>query len=535
MPSSDSYLPIHDSEMRIAPGTSIIPSRLNLNEVAEVAVCVREPSSGADLESFVESQNQLPARGRQHLSRTDLAERYGADPKDLDAIAQFANDNGLSVSAIHPDFRTISLSGKLSDLQQAFHVNLVTYRSPEGNIYRGYTGQVQLPGSISNIVKAVIGLDTKPAARSHIRKVVPARSFIKPASAAQTPSYTAVQIARFYDFPTDLDGTGQCLGILEFGGGYRMDDLNTYFKMLGIDTPQIVSVSVKGAANSPSGGSSTEEVTMDIEVAGSIAPKAHIVVYFAPNTDKGFCDAIATALHDSYNNPSVLSISWGGAEWTWGAGGIYVMNLLLMSAAAMGKTICAASGDQGYTLGESIPGSKANVNYPASHPHVLGCGGTHLDAAAGKRLAESVWDDASGATGGGVSAHFGVPSYQKDAGVPASVNPPHNPGRGVPDVAADADPNSGYVLTINGQTSGGYGGTSAATPVWAALLTLINQSRGSPVGWVNPLLYSAGVASTGFNEILAGNNGPGGYQAGPGWNACTGLGTPKGSALLELL
>ena len=530
------YVPIADSELKLDPGTHPMGG-IDLNQIVEVAVCVRPPSSGADLEKFVESQSRQPAWSRKSLSRTELLQTYGADAEDLDAVGRFANDNGLSISAIDPDLRTINLTGTLKNLAQAFHINFVSLRGPDRSIYRGFTGSVQVPGPIANIVKAVVGLDTRPPARAGIRRQASRGPAARPAgaSAAPTPSYTPPQVAAIYDFPTDLDGTGQCVGIIEFGGGYNNSDLNTYFQGLGITTPRISPVSVAGAANLPLPGNSTDEVMMDIEIAGSIAPGAQFVVYFAPNTTKGWYEAFKCALHDSYYNPSVFSVSWGGAEWSWGTGGIYLMNLLLASSVALGKTIVAAAGDDGCTDGASLPGSYANVNFPASSPYVLGCGGTHLDASGDTRVTESVWNDASGATGGGVSAYFSVPSYQQDANVPPSVNPPNKAGRGVPDVAADADPYSGYIIRVGGVTQGGNGGTSAAAPLWAALLTLINQNRSSPLGWVNPLLYQDDVASGGFNSILVGNNGPGGYNAGPGWNACTGLGTPNGTALLGLL
>jgi kumamolisin len=209
------------------------------------------------------------------------------------------------------------------------------------------------------------------------------------------------------------------------------------------------------------------------------------------------------------------------------------MNYAFQSAGALGITICTAAGDQGFTDG--VPGNRANTDFPASSPFVLACGGTRLESSGGKVSAESVWNDSpSSATGGGVSDVFDLPPYQTDANVPASVNPGHGTGRGVPDVAGDADPNTGYRIRVHGQDAV-IGGTSAVAPLWAALLALINQKLGSPLGFVNALLYGQGATGGGFNDIVDGNNGAGGYKAGPGWDACTGLGTPDGTTLSEVI
>jgi len=283
----------------------------------------------------------------------------------------------------------------------------------------------------------------------------------------------------------------------------------------------------------PGPNSPDDEVMLDVEVVGCIASGALIVVYFAPNTTLGWLRAVSTAINDSYHNPSVISISWGGPETSWSSGALELMNYEFQSAGALGVTICAAAGDQGYTDG--VPGTKAYVDFPASSPYVVACGGTRLNSSGGTITAESVWNDSpSSATGGGVSAVFPVPSYQSSANVPPSVNPPNLPGRGVPDVAGDADPNTGYLIRVDGRDEI-IGGTSAVAPLWAALLTLINQGLGSPLGFVNPLLYSQGLAGLGFNDIVTGNNGAGGYHAGPGWDACSGLGTPDGTELAGVL
>src|SRR6202034_742393 len=252
-------------------------------------------------------------------------------------------------------------------------------------------------------------------------------------------------------------------------------------------------------------------------VAGSVAPGASIAVYFTPNTDQGFTDAITTAVHDTTNNPSVISISWGGPEASWTAQVMTALDAACQSAAALGITITVAAGDNGSTDG--LTGN--NVDFPASSPHVLACGGTSLDANGSTIISEVVWNDLAegdGATGGGVSNFFPLPSWQANSNVPVSST--GTGGRGVPDVAADADPSTGYTIRVDGETSV-IGGTSAVAPLWAGLIALANQQNGVSAGFVNPTIYAAS-AKKAFRDITQGNNGA--FSAGPDWDACSGQG-----------
>ena len=272
---------------------------------------------------------------------------------------------------------------------------------------------------------------------------------------------------------------------------------------------------------------------LDIEVSGAIAPGAKIVAYFADNTDAGFLNAITTAVHDSTNNPSVVSISWGGPESSWTQQAMTSMDEAFQAAAAMGVTVCVASGDDGSTDG--VSDGSHHVDFPASSPNVLACGGTTLQASGGKITSETAWNELAsneGATGGGISDVFPLPSWQNGVNVPPSANPKRNVGRGVPDVSGDADPTTGYVTLVDGQ-SGVIGGTSAVAPLWAGLVALINHSIGKPVGFINPLLYQNASTAGDFHDITSGSNGA--YQAGPGWDACTGLGSPIGTGVGAVL
>jgi kumamolisin len=342
-------------------------------------------------------------------------------------------------------------------------------------------------------------------------------------------SFDAPQLATIYSFPTGVNGAGQTIAILELGGGYTAADLDAYFSRLGLATPQVTAVSVDGGQNQP-GGPADGEVELDIEVAGSIAPGAHIAVYFAPNTDRGFLDALSKAVHDTVRNPSVISISWGGAEASWSQQAMSALDSVMQDAAALAVTVCCASGDAGSS--DSVTDGLAHCDFPASSPHALACGGTKLEATGGSLVSETVWNEPTdGATGGGISDVFALPAYQTNAGVPPSANPSGRVGRGVPDVAGDADPATGYNVTVDGRPMV-IGGTSAVAPLWAGLIALCNQALGRSAGFIHPMIYRP-AAHSGFHDITSGNNGA--YTARSGWDACTGWGSPVGTALLEAL
>ncbi len=197
----------------------------------------------------------------------------------------------------------------------------------------------------------------------------------------------------------------------------------------------------------------------------------------------------------------------------------------------MAVTVTVAAGDNGSTDG--VTDGLQHVDFPASAPHALGCGGTSLKVDGTAIASETVWNDgaALGAGGGGVSDVFPLPDYQASAHIPPSANPGGRVGRGVPDVCGDADPDTGYTVRVDGQTMP-IGGTSAVAPLWAGLVALLNEALGHPVGYLQPFLYSA-PATAGLRDIVSGSNGA--YTAGRGWDPCTGLGSPDGSALLEAL
>lgn len=524
--SPKGFKPLINSE-RTLPTSARQVGPVDPQERIEVSVYLRSPNPS---DPAGDSQYHAQQPG-QRMSREEYLADYGADYDDVAKVAAFAQRQGLTVVQTDIATRRVVLAGTTQAMMAAFATDLQRYEY-QGITFRGRSGYLHVPEELDQIVVGVFGLDDRPQTHAHVRYYNPAA--IRPAANANAVSYTPPQLAQLYDFPTGVDGTGQCVALIELGGGYKDQDLATYFNQLGIKTPQVVSVSVDSGQNTPVGdpNSADGEVALDIEVVGGIAPGARIAVYFAPNTDRGFLDAITQAVHDTTNKPSVISISWGGPESSWTAQAMQTMDQAFQAAAALGITVCCASGDNGSSDG--VSDQKAHVDFPSSSPYALGCGGTTLTATGGKVTAETVWNEASangGATGGGISDQFGLPTWQVGANIPPSANGQHI-GRGVPDVAGDADPQTGYQVYVDGQSIP-IGGTSAVAPLWAGLLALVNQKRGKAVGYLNPFLYQNYqqlASNQALRDIVAGENGA--YKAGPAWDACTGLGTPDGSLLL---
>lgn len=502
------------------------------HERLEATVILRPQACEALEEQVSRLARGDPSGGR--LSREAFAAAHGASVADLTAVKAFARTQGLSVVQEHPARRTLVLSGTVSQFNRAFGVELKRYEYP-GGTYRGREGVIHVPEELGDIIEAVLGLDNRPQARPHFRVRRPRRRGGSKSSQPQRSpsarpslaavSYLPTQVATLYNFPT-ASAQGECVAIIELGGGYRPQDLATYFAALGVAAPTVTTVSVDHAANQPTGNSDGPdgEVMLDIEVVGAVATGASIAVYFAPNTDAGFLDAVTTAVHDTVHKPSVISISWGGPESSWTAQAMSAMDQAFQAAAALGITVCVASGDGGSSDG--VSGGAAHVDFPASSPFALACGGTSLRASRNRISSEVVWNDESnsgGAGGGGMSTHFPVPSWQQGlTATTATGGRTALAGRGVPDVAGDADPQTGYDVRIDG-TNTVIGGTSAVAPLWAGLIALANALHGRAVGYVNALLYAHPTA---LHDITQGNNGA--FEATVGWDACTGLGSPIG-------
>jgi kumamolisin len=498
------------------------------------------PSSVLTVSVIVRRKSPLNTKrlGIDRLTRAQYRRQHAADPAAITLVRAFAKEFGLTVEkgTPKPERRTIKLTGTVTAMQKAFGVTLMQ-KVLDGNTYRVREGSIRLPSDLTGAVEAVLGLDNRPQAQPHFRVLGSAinaatggtKGFARAHASAAGTSYTPVQVGQLYQFPQGATAPGQTIGIIELGGGYRAADLTAYFKGLGQTAPKVTAVSVDNGKNSPGNASGADgEVMLDIEVSASVAPGAKIVVYFAPNTDQGFIDAVSSAVHDTTNNPSVISISWGGPESSWTTQSMTALDAACQSAAALGITITVAAGDNGSSDGAT----GNNVDFPASSPHVLACGGTKLIGSGSTITSEVVWNEQAsgeGATGGGVSNVFALPSFQANANVPAPSG--SSGGRGVPDVAGDADPVTGYQVRVDGQKLV-IGGTSAVAPLWAGLIALNNQQNGKSAGFIQPQIYAAKAASA-FNDIMSGNNGA--FSAGPGWDPCTGLGSPIGSKVIALL
>jgi kumamolisin len=506
------YIALKGSERPVIPGARYIGAT-DPQERIEISIYLRPRT---DVGTTLRAQK---AGQRRHIRREEYTALHGSHPEDMAQVEAFAHAHGLQVVAKDPTRRLVILAGTIAAMSSAFGVELGRYEL-RGRTYRGRVGPIRIPADLSDIIESVLGLDDRPQAQPRMRL----RPQLDP---AQGVAYTPPQVADLYNFPKEGDGASQCIGLIELGGGYVQSDLDIYFGELQLQTPNVSSVSVDGASNSPQDSDSSVEVMLDIEVAGTLAPGARIVVYFAPNSDRGFVDAITTAIFDNVNKPSVVSISWGGPEALWTSQSMLTMDQAFQSAAAVGVTICCASGDAGSSDG--VNDGLAHADFPASSPFALACGGTTLLGSGGEINSETVWNETqsgNGATGGGISDVFDRPSWQSDANVPPSANPGSRVGRGIPDVAANADPLTGYRIRANGQEIV-VGGTSAAAPLWAGLLALLNEQLSEPVGFLNPLLYEELINEADVvRDILTGSNGA--YQAGRGWDACTGLGSPGG-------
>jgi kumamolisin len=353
-----------------------------------------------------------------------------------------------------------------------------------------------------------------------LRTQVKRRDRIGPEAAAATP-WTVPNLCKAYNWPTGLAGGG-VIAIVELGGGWVASDMTAFFKSVGQPVPSITDVSVDGTKNTPnqsgSAGDADFEVALDIQVAGAAyyvatGKAATIRMYWSQD----IASAVAKAASDGCD---VCSISWGADEANWGTTAAEQMESAAASATSGGMAVFAASGDNDSGDGGSTP---ANVDCPSSCPHVVGCGGTYKTT-----TEETVWNDNPGqtdgeGTGGGYSTIFPVQSFQIGA-PPAPANSQYGKGRMVPDVAGDADPNTGYDIYVHGSATV-VGGTSAVAPLYAGLFAAF----GTKLGFVTPTLWKNQKA---FNDITVGGNGY--YNAAVGPDPCSGIGSPIGTSIAAL-
>lgn len=549
----DELVELPDSHRRLPAGAQRVGDVDPTEELTVTVYVRRDPAARPIVDPAIEARK--PPASRRYLDPSEVEAGFGASSTDLQAVVDYAHRNGLQTSDVSKVKRSVKVTGSLGALVDAFGVTLAHVR--HGDVtFRGQRGPVRIPGSLSGIVEAVLGFDNRPLGRSYLRfpSAGTRRLPVSQAAAQQLPAdnYYPPQVGTLYDFPSSYDGTGETVAVFVFNGtigsgtsapgGYKATLLDEYFtQVLKMQPPAITNVVVMGPGNDPGNGSTpndvSTEVYLDLCMVGSLAPGARIAAYFTEFTEQGWVDAISQAATDADTDPSVLSISYGnpetGSDTAWTAMAIKQVNQAFEAAASAGRTVCCAAGDSG--AADETGSTSLHVDFPASSPWVLGCGGTRLTAAGDTITAEVVWNDlanGNGATGGGVSKVFPSPTWQSGVKAdPVAKETAPSTGRGVPDVASLADPQTPYVIMGPAGTLVQVGGTSAAAPLWAALTSRLNQALGARVGFVNPLLYTRLHGA--LRDVTSGNNG--GYEATVGWDACTGWGCPGASALLSAL
>ncbi|MGC1382544.1 MAG: S53 family peptidase [Candidatus Acidiferrales bacterium] len=528
------YTPVEGSTRKALPGARAV-GRTNPEQTLNVTIKLRRKKSLPELIS----------RPKKALTREQLAAAYGASPGDVKKVSTVLGQFGLKVTSSNLATRTIHFAGTAGEMEKAFDVKLFDYTHPGGD-YRGRVGAVHVPKELSGIVQGVFGMDNRCVVRRRPQPIPPSN---RAKALTQIPAswYIPSQLASHYSFPSG-DGSGQAVGLLEFGGGYFPADLASFCKLANVAMPTVNPISTDGTSTSSKDGAEGE-VMLDIEVVAGVCPKATIAVYFAAFTEQGWITILDAVTQDKENNPGVISCSWGYAEdndiWTGQA--MTQISESLKEAAYLGITFCVAAGDDGSS--DAISDGNAHVDFPSSSPYSLAVGGTTIPSKTGSAKdigwfeGDGLRADSGGSTGGGVSAEFARPVWQSNVKV-SSVNSGAIVGRAVPDVAANADwVKSPYLLVVDGGAQGN-GGTSAATPLWASLITLINAQRGSAgrIGYLSPLLYappsnSSGttIGALGCTDVTSGQNDTdkvGGYSAGVGYDAISGWGVPNGQKLL---
>ncbi len=513
---------------------------LAADEKVEVTLTLRGP--------VLPGANDLPTGS---LSADEFAKNYGASTADVETVSSVLKKFGLSVTHTSLATRSVQVSGTAKQMEEAFRPKLGIYRDAAGVEFRDREGTYEVPKPLEHIVTAVIGFGQRPVARrrSAIAKAV-----------SSVPPLVPADIENLYLFPSAAAGAPvQTIAIAEFGGGYFASDLAAYCNKHGRAVPTVNAISINRPAYTleqilvlpvkqrKEELDSSIEVMMDIELIAGLSSNATLNVYFVTLDQKGWVDLLNRTIVD---RPVALSVSWGLAEDDrgWSKAARDAINDRLNAAALLGITVCVASGDDG--SGDEEVDGRAHVDFPSSSPFVLGVGGTMLKGTLSPR-SELVWWESpgrrtqkgGGATGGGVSALFPRPSWQ--AVKVASLNNGSIDGRVVPDVAALAgDPL--YDLVMLGRNAPN-GGTSASAPVWAALIARINANLHTDKRqrFLTPLLYRTAqngnvLGQVACNDITSGNNAshpqPGiGYMAGRGFDAVSGWGTPKGTALQSAL
>ena len=427
------------------------------------------------------------------------------DDNDVERLRAYLAGFGISIVENH--WRSVVVSGPIDRLVDAFGATVAIFFAADRSRFRHRSGALHAPPDIAAMVRGVFGMHQWP--RSH--KLGALERHATPLAAGE--------VVNRYAFP-DADGTGETIAVVQFRGEFIAADFDACMKAEGSTARHPVVKRVDNAAVAHEIDTTKDlEAALDAQVLGALVPGARIVIYEGPDDERGFLDAIRTAIFDVEFKPSIVSISYGWPEHLWTPAALDVLNELFTAAALLGVSVFCSSGDNGAELDYD---GKPHVLAPASSPFVHACGATTISLDAPNEP-EAAWEK----SGGGFSEHFDVPSWQS-AAAETAARENVAAGRGVPDVAAQERP--GYLVYLDGVELA-MGGTSAVAPMWAALAARINQRLGTPIGFFAPLLYASGA--TLFHAVTTGNNGR--FRASAGWNPCTGLGVPIGTALEDAL
>ena len=469
-----------------------------------------------------------PASPQYHhyLTSKEFAARFGPTPADYAAVMHFANTNGLTVMATHPSRLLVDVSGRVADVERALHVKLYSFRHPTES--RNFFAPDTEPTVDARLpLFHISGLDnfSQPHPNVLIRPATSLHKVFPNAGSSPFGTYMGNDFRQAYVPGTALTGAGQNVGLLQFDA-FDPDDIATYANTIGLtnNVPQVVVMPVNGGGGVPGGGQG--EVTLDIEMVMSMSPGvSNIYVYEAPNTST-WASILSQMADDDL--AAQLSCSWSGG------GEDPVSEQIFLQMAAQGQTFFCASGDSGAYNG--VP------PFPCASPSITQVGGTYLATDTnGNYYGEVAWNRNDGyCSGGGIGPGVAIPIWQ--LGLDMTTNGGSTVCRNVPDVALTADD---IYLFVNGQ---GWtaGGTSCAAPLWAGLTALINQQAAQlsqpSVGFLNPAIYAlcrgTNYATT-FHDITVGNNtntlSSTNFFAAPGYDLCTGWGTPTGINLINAL
>ncbi len=475
-----------------------------------------------------------------YLTSEEFNERFAPTEDDYNAVIEYAQDLGFTVTGTHSNRTLLHVKAKSADVENAFNLALHHYQRVDGRKFYAPDQDPEVSASMTSIISGIVGLDNHGVRRSYhrARRVENDQHALNVSSPNAFPSgpnggFAPGDLLKAYNLEgVSQNGSGQIIALFELGS-YSTSDINEYAQQFNLPTPQLKNILVNGG----SGSGIDPEVTLDIELALALAPESQIYVYEGPNSDQGVLATYNRIATD--NIAKQVSTSWGMGEVLSSTQQLNAEHAIFLQMAAHGQTMYAAAGDSGaYDDYQENPVKQRVVDDPASQPYVTAVGGTRLtvNSQTGTYQGEVVWNNGlgNGAGGGGVSVVWPMPNWQ--APVHNTFSKSH---RNVPDVTLNADPNSGYAIYYNGQWTI-YGGTSCAAPLWAAFTALVNEARvannQAVLGFANPTFYPIGrgaAGKTNFHDVTKGNNLF--YNAEPGYDNASGWGSFNGAILFKTL